>query len=87
MENNLFEDKENLPPGVKRRRGANEGEKRKGSGKGRQDVKVLRENMMEMYRNWRERSEGISEVLTTPEELEAARKEARGREFKNVGRS
>ena len=43
--------------------------------------------MMEMYRNWRERSEGISEVLTSPEELEAARKEARGREFKNAGRS
>lgn len=83
MEKVCIEDKENLEPGEARTLLSKAVKKGKEIARKNESIKVLREKVQERYKVWQEKSEKISEMLTTPEELEIAGNEARLRIYKS----
>jgi hypothetical protein len=66
MESNSFENKENLPPGLKKALASREVQKRKNKLGVNEKVKVLRESIQLKHSNWQAKRNYITEMLTTP---------------------
>ena len=80
MENFESEDKENLPPGLKKTLTYKGIKKRKTQLSFSEKIRVLREKIDEKYNSWQTVNEFITNTLTTPEEMQVLMKDAKIRE-------
>lgn len=76
MENADYEDKENLPPGLKFtvKSGLSSGRRKPKQLNIAERARALREKVQEKYEGWEKVNRFITENLTTPEELDSNRK-------------
>ena len=78
MENELVENKENLPPCAGMKVFKFVGKNQRFELTDREKVRVLREKIQERRESWMEKSRVITEMLTTPEEFKNREREGKG---------